>query len=414
MPSTIIEKIVARHTRQPVRPGSVVWLELDLVTARDFGGANVVKHLQTYFPDRPVADASKTLFTFDCQVPANTIGYADNQQTCRAFARRWGIRVYDVDAGIGSHVIIDEGHCVAGSTVVGTDSHLNLVGAIGALGLGMGDRDVAFAFRTRKVWFKVPETLRVEFTGSLEFPATAKDLALLFLSKLGPAGALGRVVEFSGAPVRSLDLDGRITLSSLVTEAGGVAGIVEPDESLLVELPAAASGRDATVFLPDEGAKYSETIRLDVSGLRPKVSLPGNPANVVDVAEVEGTKIDSVLIGSCTNGRYGDFAAAAKVLAGRKVKPGVMLKVAPSTRSIYGRLLRDGILASLYESGAIIVNQGCAGCAAGQVGMTGRKEVQISTGNRNFYGKQGLGETYLASPVVAAYSAIFGEIRSPE
>lgn len=414
MPKTLVEKIVSAHAGDKSRPGDVVWLSLDIVTARDFGGANVVKHLEHEYPESPVRDASATFFTFDCQAPANTVGYASNQHLVRTFARRHGVRIHDVDSGIGSHVLIDEGHCIPGSTVVGTDSHLNLVGAIGALGLGMGDQEVAFAFKTRKVWFEVPETVRIRISGSFNYPVTAKDVALKLLGTLGPAGALGTAMEFTGETVDSLNLSGRITLSSLVTEAGGVAGLIAPSIEVLEELGIAGGSRSDSLISADADANYANELEIEVSNLQPKVALPGNPCSVVDVSDVAGTRIDSVLIGSCTNGRYEDMAVAASILDGRKVKAGVMLRIAPATREIYGRLLREGALAKLHDAGAIIVNQGCAGCAAGQVGMTGEGEVQISTGNRNFPGKQGAGETYLASPVVAAYSAIYGEIRVPE
>jgi len=411
---TLVEKVVSAHTSDEAKPGDVVWLSLDLATARDFGGANVVGHLEREYPESPVRDASATLFTFDCQAPANTIGYANNQHVIRTFARKHGVRIYDVDGGIGSHVIIDEGHCIPGSTVVGTDSHLNLVGAIGALGLGMGDRDVAFAFKTRKAWFKVPETILVKITGSLDYPVTPKDVALHFLGTLGPAGALGLAVEFGGETVDALNLTGRITLSSLVTEAGGVAGLIAPNDGVLDELKIADALRPDVLVSPGTEADYVKEVDIDVSSLQPKIALPGDPCSVVDVSEVTGTQIDSVLIGSCTNGRYEDISVAASILEGRKVKGGVMFRIAPATKEIYGRLLKEGTLAKLYDAGAIILSQGCAGCAAGQVGMTGKGEVQISTGNRNFPGKQGAGETYLASPVVAAYSALYGEIRVPE
>ena len=414
MAKTFIEKIVDAHTQDGAKPGDVVWLPLDLVTARDFGGANVVAHLEREYPESPVLDPSRTLFTFDCQAPANTIGYANNQQRIRTFAEQHGIRVYDVNGGIGSHVLIDEGFCLPGSTITGTDSHLNLLGAVGALGLGMGDRDSAFAFKTRRVWFKVPQTMRVTMSGDFGFPVTAKDLALHLLGTIGPSGALGMAIEFCGDAVDALDLSGRITLSSLVTEAGGVVGLIAPNEEVFHELGIGKADRQALIVSADEGAVYARELEIDVTELKPKIALPGNPCSVVDASEVAGTRIHSVLIGSCTNGRYEDISIAASILEGRNVNSDVMLKVAPTTRAIYGRLLKDGILSKLYDAGAIILNQGCAGCAAGQVGMTGRGEVQISTGNRNFPGKQGEGETYLASPVVAAYSAIYGEIRVPE
>jgi len=225
---TIIEKIIQAHSQEPVEPGKIVWMDLDVRTARDFAGANVVQNFRDYYGDTPLDDASKTFFTFDCVVPANTIPYANNQHICRLWAREKGIKVYDVDAGIGSHVAIEEGLAVPGCTFVGTDSHLNILGAIGAFGQGMGDQDIAFAFKTGKTWFEVPPTMRVVIEGAVVYPCTARDLTLAVLGQLGSSGALGRAVEFYGPAIDALGLAGRITLASQLTEMGGIIGFIPP------------------------------------------------------------------------------------------------------------------------------------------------------------------------------------------
>lgn len=393
MTKTVIEKIIQSHTQDEVVPGKIVWMDLDIRSARDFGGPNVVKNFEREYKDEPVEDNTKTFFTFDLCVPACSLKYADNQQVCRDFARKHGIRVFDVDQGIGSHVLIEEGLASTGKTVVGTDSHLNILGAVDCFGQGMGDVDITFAFKTGKTWFEVPETLRVEIAGEVSSGVTAKDLTLYILKRLGTKKAALKAVEFYGDAVKVLSLAGRITLCSMVTEMAGIIG-----------------------FVPDiaGNAGFADSVTIDVTGLTPQIAAPSSPENVFDVSELKGTKIDSGFIGSCTNGRTEDLAAAARVLQGRKIKEGVMLKVVPATRRVYQEVLDRGILETLFSSGAIVSNPGCGGCAEGHIGLTGKGEVQVSTGNRNFAGKQGKGETYLASPEVVAASCVAGRIITPE
>jgi len=416
MGSTIIEKIIADHTTEDVSPGKIVWMEIDVRSARDFGGANVVKNLEKYYPNETkIADPEKTFFTFDCVVPANNLGYAENQQIARVFARKHLARknLYDVDAGIGSHVMIEKGIAVPGCTVVGTDSHLNILGAIGAFGQGMGDQDIAFTFKTGKTWFEVPETMTITIEGKPAPNAFAKDITLGVIQEIGSKGALGKSIEFYGSTVNSLDLTGRITLASMVTEMGGIIGLITPDERL-IEFCNNRSDQSFSVHHADKDAEYVETLQFDFKGLEPRIALPPSPAKVKPVAEVTGTKVDSVIVASCTNGRYEDFVIVAKMLKGKKVHRDVMMKIVPATQEVYGQLLEDGLISIFYEAGAIISNPGCGGCASGQIGMTGEGEVQVSTGNRNFAGKQGKGDTYLASPATAAATALKGEITVPE
>ena len=393
MKKTIIEQIIQSHTQDEAAAGKIVWMDLDIRSARDFGGPNVVKSFEREYGDTAVEDKAKTFFTFDLCVPACSLKYADNQQICREFARKQGIKVFDVDQGIGSHVLIEEGLATAGKTVVGTDSHLNILGAVDCFGQGMGDVDITFAFKTGKTWFEVPETLRVDIQGTISSAATAKDLTLYILKRLGTEKAALKAVEFYGEAVKDLSLAGRITLCSMVTEMAGITGFI----------PKAATQ-----------AEYADEITIDITGLTSQIAAPSSPENVFDVSALKGTKIDSAFIGSCTNGRTEDLAAAAGILKGKKIKEGIMLKVVPATRRVYQELLDQGIIEILFSSGAVISNPGCGGCAEGHIGLTGRGEVQISTGNRNFAGKQGKGQTYLAGPEVVAASCLAGQIIGPE
>ena len=416
---TIIEKIIQAHSREAVEPGKIVWMDLDVRTARDFAGANVVKNFRTHYGDAPVADRDKTYFTFDLVVPPSNIPYAKNQQICRIWAREQGVRVYDVNAGIGSHVAIEEGLVYPGSTFVGTDSHLNIMGAIGAFGQGMGDQDIAFAFKAGKTWFEVPPTMKVVVEGEVKPPCTARDLTLAVMRQLGSSGALGLAIEFYGPAVESLDLAGRITLASQVTEMGGIVGFIPPSEEVLAFSRERVTNKEARRNLvsgiyADADAEYVETVEVDITNLEPLISCPPSPANVVPVREVTGLRVDSVFMGSCTNGRFEDFAAVAEVVKGKHIAPHVMATVVPATRVVFEQMLRSGVLETLFDAGFIISNPGCGGCASGHLGMTGAEQVNISTSNRNYPGKQGPGDTYLASPVTAAWCALTGEITVPE
>jgi 3-isopropylmalate/(R)-2-methylmalate dehydratase large subunit len=414
---TVVENFFLNHRTSEsleVASGRVVWIRLDIRSARDFGGASVVKHIRNEYPGETLENPAGVLFTFDCVAPANNIPYATNQQICREFAKAQGLKLFDVDAGIGSHVLIERGYALPNSTLVGTDSHMNILGAVGAFGQGMGDQDIAFAFRTGMTWFEVPETLKVKLTGRLRPPVSAKDLTLLVLKKLGTVEALGKAIEYEGEAVERLDLAGRITLASMATEMGAIISFITPSRDILDFLKARSGKGTLSPVLPDPDARYGKEIEIDVSDLKPQIAAPPNPANVHDVEELEGKPIQSVFVGSCTNGRIEDFRTVAGILKGRTVSPGVILILVPATKEVYGEMLREGLVQTLFEAGAVVSHPGCGGCASGQLGMTGKGEVQVSTSNRNFPGKQGAGETYLASPATAAASALFGRITSPE
>jgi len=414
MGKTIIEKIIQAHSDEAVEAGKIVWMGLDARTARDFGGANVVKNYRKHYGDAPVDDVSKTFFTFDLVTPANNIPYAVNQQICRDWAKEQGVKVFDVDMGIGSHVALEYGLTWPGSTFVGTDSHLNILGAIGAFGQGMGDQDIAFTYKAGKNWFEVPATMKVTVKGDLEAPCTAKDLTLACLRVLGASGALGQAVEFYGPAVEALDLAGRITLASMMTEMGGIIGLIPPSEEVLAYCRERSGRDDLAAIHADADAKYTQEIVVDITGLEPLIACPPKPDNVKAVREVVGTKIDSVFIGSCTNGRFEDFQAVAGVVKGKKLSPGMVASVVPATREVYRQMLESDVLQTLFDAGFVISNPGCGGCASGHIGMVGEGQVQISTSNRNFAGKQGPGHNYLASPTVAAWAALTGQITVPE
>jgi len=404
--ATVIERIIASHSGRDVSPGDIVDVAIDARVARDFGGANVVKNIEGNALD--LADPTKTFFTFDCNPGGSDQKYAANQQICRVFARDRGVEVYDIMRGIGTHLAIDEGLVGPGGTLVSTDSHANILGAIGAFGQGMGDQDIAYAWSNGVVWFRVPPSMRVTLKGRPGSGATAKDVVLACLRHFGASGLLGFAAECYGDYVDGASLDARITMASMATEMGGIILFFTPSDEVIDYCRSA--GAEPAPAAADPDAAYEQDVEIDIEGLGPMIARPGHPDDVVAVSEVVGRKVDSVFIGSCTNGRYEDMVAAATILEGRTVAPGVVLKIVPSTDRIWKRCLDEGIVETFKRAGALLGNAGCAGCAAGQIGQNGPGEVTVSTGNRNYPGKQGKGEVYLASPKTAAASAVAGQI----
>jgi 3-isopropylmalate dehydratase small subunit len=406
----IIEKIIAKHSSlQKVYPGDIVNVSIDCRAARDFGGANVVEHLLKN--GLKIDNPQKTCFTFDCNPGGSDQKYAANQHLCRQFAREKDITVYDINMGIGTHNAIELGLAYPGSTFISTDSHANIMGAIGAFGQGMGDQDIAAAWANGEVWFKVPESVKIYFDGELPYNISAKDFVLNLLNTFGANKLLACSLELYGRCIDNFTLDQRITIASMATEMGAIILLFPPNEAVLNELKQ-LTGKDYTPVYADEDAEYKETITINVSKFKTMLALPGRPHDNVPLENVEGTKIDSAFIGSCTNGRMEDLRIAAAILKDKKVAKGVVLKIVPSTDRIWKQALEEGLIKIFKEAGALVSNAGCAGCATGQVGQNGPEEVTVSTGNRNFAGKQGKGLVYLASPEIVASSAIAGYISN--
>jgi 3-isopropylmalate/(R)-2-methylmalate dehydratase large subunit len=411
MAMTLLEKILAAHSKyEVVHPGEIVDIEIDTRVARDFGGANVVKNLNDF--GLKIHDPEKTIFTFDCNPTGSDQKYAINQHICRLFARDQGIKVYDIDAGIGTHILIEEGYVTPGSTAVSTDSHANILGAIGAFGQGMGDMDIAAAWHDGKVWFKIPPSVKIDLVGRTGDDVSSKDIILNLLKIFGANSLLGYSIEMYGPCVDDLDLDDRITISSMATEMGAIIILFPPSKEVIEYCSLEARQKFEPVFA-DPDAHYDKVFTIDASAFKPMISRPGEPHDTINVSEVLGEKIDSVFIGSCTNGRMKDMNKVARILKNRKIAPGVVLKIVPATNEIWKQCLDEGLIRIFKDAGALVSNPGCAGCAAGQVGQNGPGEVTVSTGNRNFPGKQGKGSVYLSSPEIAAASAVAGYITTP-
>lgn len=414
---TIIEKILSDHSGKDVTAGERVWADLDLAVVRDFGGPNVVLEYEKQLGDRPVWDPQKIAMTFDYQAPAKVVQVANNQRICREFAAKHGIpHVFDVNAGIGQHVLLEHGMVLPGSVIIGTDSHMNLLGAVGSFSSGMGTTDLAAGWAMGRLWYRVPETIKITVKGQYQDPVSAKDLILFLLSQVDMDKTTYKAFEFYGLPIESLSMAGRLTLCSMVTEMEGKIGFVIPNDEILTWIGERA-GHPVGIVAPDPDANYWDEWEYDVTGLEPLIACPDRPDNVKPVREVAGVRVDEVFIGSCTNGRLEDLRAAAEVLErmGGKIAPHVRLIVTPATAEVAMEALEAGLYDTFMQAGGMVTNQGCSLCTIGHHGVLAEGDVLVSTSNRNFRGKLGKGgKVYLSSPAVAAATAVKGEISLPE
>jgi len=410
---TIIEKIFSRAAGREVKADEYIWANLDLVAMRDFGGPNVVQEYEENFGAAPVFNREKIAITFDLHIPSRDEKVARNQQLLREFAQAKGIKLFDVNTGIGQHILFENGLVKPGDVIIGTDSHMNLLGAFGAAGFGMGTTDIAAGMYKGKLWFKVPRTINIVIDGLLKKYVLAKDVILHIIKRLSTSGALNRAIEFTGETVGIMNLAERITLTSMVTEMSGDIGFILPDQNVLT-LIEARTKQDIKPIYPDDNVKYEKVFEFDISNLEPQIACPHSPDNVKDVKGVAGKKIDQVFIGSCTNGRFEDLKVAAEILKGKRIKNGLRLIVVPATMEVVHQALKSGLYEIFIESGGVVTNAGCALCTTGHPGILAPGEVMVSTSNRNFVGKLGKGgEVYLASPATAAACAITGKITDP-
>jgi 3-isopropylmalate/(R)-2-methylmalate dehydratase large subunit len=409
---TMIEKILAKHsTNDGAKAGEIIDMFVDLRVTRDIGSAHVLHQLQE--KELTIADPSKTFFTFDCNTPNIEPEITESQRMHRIYAKENGIKLFDVHSGIGSHLMIDQGLAVPGCTMVSGDIHVNLLGAIGALGQGMGEKDITAAFSKGKVWFRVPKTIKITLSGQLPVKYSAKDLALYLLSIFGSNKLLGCAVELDGEVIEGLSLDGRISLASMATEMGAVTFLMKPNQEV-IDYCSYKSKKDFEVVLPDDDAEYEDELHLNIQNIELMIARPGRPFEVVPLEKLKNTGIDSAFIGTCTNGRIEDLRIAAGILKGHSVASGVILKIVPSTDEIWTQALQEGLIDIFKESGAIVADAGCGGCSSGRAISNGLGDVTISTGNRNFPGQIGRGDVYLSSPAVVAASAIAGFITHPD
>jgi 3-isopropylmalate/(R)-2-methylmalate dehydratase large subunit len=412
---TVIEKILSRASGKEVRANDRVWAEVDLAVIRDFGGPNAVLDFDNFTKKGKVKDPHKIAMTFDYQAPAKDIKVAQNQVLCREFAKRQGIKnLFDVNWGIGQHVLLEQGMIKPGSVVIGTDSHMNLLGAVGSFSSGVGNTDIVAAWYSGKLWFRVPETLKVVFKGSYREPVSAKDLTLKFVSQIGTDKPNFKSLELYGEPIDNLSLAGRLTLGSMMTEINAKIAFIQPNGEPL-EFLRQRCGDSLEIVTSDEDAGFLDELEINVDKLIPQIACPHTPDNVKPVEEMEGAPFTEGFVGSCTNGRLEDFKAAARILkkAG-KIHPEVRLIITPATREVATNMLEAGLYQIFLGVGAMVTNPGCSLCTAGHHGVLGKGDVLLSTSNRNFLGKLGKGaEVYLCSPATVAASAVEGKITDP-
>jgi 3-isopropylmalate/(R)-2-methylmalate dehydratase large subunit len=410
---TIIEKIFSRAVGKDVRPGDYVWSPLELVAMRDFGGPNVIQEYTDTFGDSPVFAKNKIAITFDLHIPARDEKVARNHNIMRQFAMKQGVKLFDIDTGIGQHILFEHGLVRPWDIIIGTDSHMNLLGAFGAAAFGVGTTDITGAMYKGKLWFRIPKTIKIVITGMLSKYVTAKDVILYILKNLTTTGALDKALEFSGETVERMNIAERITMTSMVTEMSGDIGFIEPTDDILTFLKTRTQEKVEPIRAAST-ASYEKVYEFSVQDLKPQIACPHSPDKVTDVEELSHTEIDQIFIGSCTNGRFEDLKIAATILKGKKIKKGVRLIIVPATIEVAREALKAGLYEIFLSCGAVVTNPGCALCTTGHPGILAPGETMVSTSNRNFVGKLGKGAAvYLVSPATAAATAITGIITDP-
>ncbi len=416
MGMTMTQKILAAHAGLDyVEAGQLIEADLDMVLANDITGPVAIHEVEK-LNKKDVFDKEKIALVPDHFAPNKDIKSAEHCKCVREYAKAQGITNYFEVGQMGiEHALLPEkGLVVAGDTCIGADSHTCTYGALGAFSTGVGSTDMGAGMITGKAWFKVPSAIRFVLTGTMKPWVSGKDLILHIIGMIGVDGALYRSMEFVGEGVASLSMDDRFTVANMAIEAGAKNGIFPVDE-LTVAYMKEHSTKPYRIFEADEDAVYDETYTIDLSELEPTVSFPHLPENTRTVKESGEVRIDQVVIGSCTNGRISDMRAAAKVLEGRKVKDGVRAIVIPATQAVYLQAMEEGLLKIFIESGCIVSTPTCGPCLGGHMGILAAGERAVSTTNRNFVGRMGHveSEVYLASPAVAAASAVTGKISEP-
>jgi 3-isopropylmalate/(R)-2-methylmalate dehydratase large subunit len=425
MGMTVVEKILARATGSgEVSAGEVVEPAVDLAMSHE-NAALVINQFLAVFAgtglEPRIWDPSKVAIVFDHRVPAESPKTASNQKKIREFVAEQGItRFHDIrgdEGGICHQILPENGYVRPGALVVGTDSHTTSHGALNAFSFGIGATEMATVWSLGVLLnVEVPGTIRVDVRGRFPKGVGAKDLILHLIGKLTAQGANFRVIEFHGETIRAMPTSGRLTLCNMTVEAGATSGVVPGDEETIRYLRDEAGVTDEVQLVhSDSDATYEQRIELDVSNLEPQIACPHTVDNVKAITDVSGTRIHQVVIGSCTNGRLDDIAAAATVLRGQKVARGTRMLVFPASGRIYQEAMEKGYIADLMKAGAVVMNSGCGPCLGVHEGALGDGEVALSTTNRNFKGRMGnpKGEVYLCSPEVAAASALTGEITDP-
>ena len=417
MGMTMTQKILAAHAGlERVHAGELIEAELDMVLGNDVTAPVAIKELSK-FKDNKVFDKDKIALVPDHFTPNKDIKSAENCKCMRDYAISNDITNYfEVGCmGIEHALLPEKGVVTAGDCIIGADSHTCTYGALGAFSTGVGSTDMAAGMVTGKAWFKVPSAIKFVLTGKMKKWVSGKDVILHIIGKIGVDGALYKSMEFTGEGIKNLTMDDRFTIANMAIEAGAKNGIFPVDEFTL-EYIKEHSTKPYKVYEADEDAVYDEVIEINLSELEPTVAFPHLPENTRTIGETGNIKIDQVVIGSCTNGRISDIRIAAEIMKGRKIAPGIRAIVIPATQDIYLTALKEGLITTFVQAGCIVSTPTCGPCLGGHMGVLAAGERAISTTNRNFVGRMGHVESgvYLASPAVAAASAVTGKISSPD
>ncbi|WP_297629344.1 3-isopropylmalate dehydratase large subunit [uncultured Slackia sp.] len=416
MGMTMTQKILAAHAGlESVEAGQLIEADIDLALANDITGPVSIRELEKAGMDR-VFDHEKVALVLDHFAPNKDIKSAEQCKVCREFAKKHDIvHFFDVGSmGIEHALLPEQGIVAAGDLVIGADSHTCTYGALGAFSTGVGSTDCAAGIATGKAWFRVPSAIRIELTGELQPWVCGKDVILHIIGAIGVDGALYQSMEFCGDGVESLSMDDRFSICNMAIEAGAKNGVFPVDEKtrLYMKNRVRHAPRE---FAADDDASYERTIRIDLRDIPPTVAAPHLPENTKSVTELAGIPIQQSVIGSCTNGRIEDMRMAASIMRGRHVADGVRAIVIPATQEVYLQCIREGLTEVFIEAGAAVSTPTCGPCLGGHMGVLAAGERAVATTNRNFVGRMGHtdSEVYLASPAVAAASAVAGVITDP-
>ncbi len=415
---TITEKIMAfNSSRDVVQPGELVWVDVHSVMTMDYLGKQCFKAFESLGTDRKLFDKSRVICVSDHLVPPPTPEWATLLNEWREIVKSYDIPYfYDLGRqGIAHQIMVEQGHVLPGKISIGTDSHANTYGAVGALGNAVGVTDAAVAMATGKCWFRVPESVKFDIKGKWQPYVMAKDLSLHIMGMMHWNGHLiYKALEFTGEAISALSIAGRMTLCNMTVDLGAKNGIIAPDEKTSAYLAPVQKG-DWEMIASDEDAHYEAVYEIDVTNVGPMVSRPDKLDDVVPVEVLEGTKFNKAFVGTCTNGRTEDFAIMATILKDKKIHQNVNMICIPASQDVYLECIEKGYFSTLIKAGAAIETPSCGPCAGIHTGVAGDGDVILSAGNRNMKGRMGSrnAQIYLTSPAVVAVSAIFGEIRDP-
>jgi 3-isopropylmalate/(R)-2-methylmalate dehydratase large subunit len=409
---TIAEKIFTNHVGKEIFAREITVSSVDFIMAQDGTAPLAIKSFEE-MGSKKVFDPRKIAFVIDHNSPSPSEAVSALHKLMRDFAYEHGIEIFDIGEGICHQLIPEKGHVKPGDLIVGADSHTCTYGALNALATGVGSTDLAAAMMTGKLWFKVPETIRINLSGNFNDMVSAKDLILFLIGRLGADGATYMSLEFGG-DIRALSVDGRFAVANMAIEAGAKFGVFEGDEVTASWLEMGSYDKEAFVF-PDEGASYFDRISVDLGEIEPLVALPHRVDTVSRISDIGMVKVNQVFIGTCTNGRLEDLGVAASILKGKKVAHGVRLIVGPASRKILLDAIEAGYISDLLEAGASVITPGCGPCVGTHGGIPSDDDVVVSTANRNFKGRMGNSKAmiYLSSPATAAVSALSGYIADP-